>query len=139
MWQILGIIIFIIFLVFLTWLLQHKSNDYDEFDKNKWTARLQKIDKLLQESNDSAWRQAVIEADNVFDELLKHKGIGGATLGERLKIAQSRYKELRLVWPAHILRNKLVHETDVTISQRQASRAVADFRAAWRILGLNIK
>ena len=103
MWQIFGIIIFILFLIFLTWVLQRQSDEYEEFDKSKWRERLQKIDKLLQESNDFAWRQAVIEADNMFDELLKHKGIGGSSLGERLKIAQSRYKELRSVWPAHIL------------------------------------
>ena len=139
MWYIAGVIIFIGVLIFIFWFINRQGSDYDELDQKNIHLKWQKIHTLLQEKNDFAWRQAVIEADNIFDELLKHKGFGGSSLGERLKIAQGRYKELRAVWPAHILRNRLVHETDTHINQHQAKKAVADFQVALRALGLHIK
>lgn len=139
MWYIIGVVVFIGVLIFIFWFINRQGSDYDELDQRRWNARWQKIQTLLQEKNDFAWRQAVIEADNIFDDLLKHKGFGGSSLGERLKIAQGRYKELRAVWPAHILRNRLVHETDAPISQQQAKKAVTDFYTALQTLGLHIK
>jgi hypothetical protein len=135
MLYIAGVIIFIGVLIFIFWLINRQDNDYEELDQKSWNVRWQKIQALLQEKNDYAWRQAVIEADNIFDDFLKHKGFGGSSLGERLKVAQGRYKELRAVWPAHILRNRLVHETDTLINQRQAKKAVNDFQVALRVLG----
>jgi hypothetical protein len=139
MWYIAGILVFVGVLIFVFWFINRQGSDYEELDQKRWSARWQKIQTLLQEKNDFAWRQAVIEADNIFDEFLKHKGFGGTSLGERLKIAQGRYTGLRAVWPAHILRNRLVHETNTPISQQQAIKAVADFHTALRALGLYIK
>lgn len=77
---------------------------------------------------------AVIEADKLLDGVLKSMLIPGETLGERLKAAQYSYPDIKKVWPAHKLRNQLVHDSTFEITSSQARRALADFKAALHTL-----
>lgn len=77
---------------------------------------------------------AVIEADKLLDGVLKSLLIPGETLGERLKAAQYSYPNIRKVWPAHKLRNQLVHDSTFELSVGQAKRALKDFEAALKVL-----
>jgi hypothetical protein len=77
---------------------------------------------------------AVIEADKLLDGVLKSMLIPGETLGERLKTAQYSYPDIKKVWPAHKLRNQLVHDATFELTQSQARRALADFKAALQTL-----
>ena len=134
---VLGIIILLI-LVGIVIFASSKEKDYDELDLSTWRNKWKKIKQLVTNSDDFAQRQAVIEADNLFDNFLKHKGIGGSSLGERLKIIQSRYPSLRQVWPAHLLRNRLVHENAYQLKNKEAERAIKIFAKAFKDLGLNL-
>jgi hypothetical protein len=73
---------------------------------------------------------AVIEADKLLDGVLRSMIMPGETMGERLKSASYKYKDINKVWPAHKLRNQMVHDTTFEISSSQAKRALKDFEAA---------
>ncbi len=77
---------------------------------------------------------AVIEADKLLDNAMRSLVIPGETMGERLKAAQYRYPNIRKVWPAHKLRNQLVHDSAFEISVGQAKRALRDFHDALKTL-----
>lgn len=111
-------------------LLFRKKLDYGFINK-KW----QEIQKLLSENSSSSLKTAVIESDKLFDFYLKGLGFRGETMGERLKAAKSKLgNQNDSVWQAHILRNKIVHESDININHQQAKNAVNGFRNATRNL-----
>lgn len=73
---------------------------------------------------------AVIEADKLLDNVLKSMLFQGETMGERLKMAGYKYPAIRDVWPAHRVRNRLVHETDYELRDRDTKETLEDFRRA---------
>jgi hypothetical protein len=79
---------------------------------------------------------AVIEADKLLDNVLRSMVIPGETMGERLKAAGYKYPKLRDVWPAHKLRNQLVHDSAFQLTQGHAKRALKDFEKALRVLNV---
>ncbi len=133
---VIVISIIVVVLLIVIWHFLHKQReDWSELDYDRWQQRWRQIEKYLDSQDPLAWKMAVIEADNFLDNLLKIRGFTGRGLGDRLKFAQVKYKQLKEVWPAHILRNKLVHESDFTVSQRKAKSAVASFKKALKSLG----
>ncbi len=131
---IISVVVIICLLSFYKFLSPGRG-DWAELDEEQWRRRWQQVESYLQADSPASWKMAVIEADNFLDNLLKIKGFPGKGLGDRLKFAQAKYKDLRAVWPAHLLRNKLVHEADIQLSRRQAKEAVAAFKRAAKILG----
>jgi len=81
-------------------------------------------------------KMAVIEADKLLDLALKSMMMPGETLGERLKVAAYKYPDIRNVWPAHKLRNNIVHDAAFQIGERQAKHALHDFENALKILNV---
>lgn len=71
----------------------------------------------------------VIEADKVLDIALAEAGFTG-TLGDKLKKAGPRLKNINAVWSAHKLRNQLAHESGAHVGGREASMALQSFRSA---------
>ncbi len=70
-------------------------------------------------------KMAVIEADKLLEEALRHSGVRGITLGDRLKnIKPSQYPHLDDVWQAHRLRNQIVHEPTFKLKRDAAERAL---------------
>jgi hypothetical protein len=70
--------------------------------------RWQHIEALAGGKSESEWREAIIEADILLDELLDKQGYAGATIGEKLKVADIR--TLNDAWEAHKVRNLIAHE-----------------------------
>ncbi len=135
---ILGIVALLVLIVMVVVVAVRSDRDYTELDISKWRNDWQQIQQLVATSEQFAWRQAVIEADSLFDKFLKHQGVGGSSFGDRLKIIQSRYPALRQVWPAHLLRNRLVHEHDFVLKQAEAKKAIVIFAQGFKTLGLNL-
>lgn len=79
---------------------------------------------------------AVIEADKLLDHVLRSMVMPGETMAERLKAAAYKYPNIREVWPAHKLRNQLVHDNDFQLSQKRAQRAIKDFEKALKLLNV---
>lgn len=80
--------------------------------------------------NPNDWRQAVLEADILLDDMLGDLGYVGAGVGEKLKTAErGDFSTLDLAWEAHKIRNHIAHEgSDFIFTQREAKRAVDLFR-----------
>lgn len=83
------------------------------------------------------WPQAIIDADNLLDDVLKCCRCKGKTPGERLVSAQRKITENDKVWFGHKLRNKLETEKiDVrTLKKQDIIDALYGFREALKDLG----
>ncbi len=94
------------------------------------------IEALLRRNDEMSYKLAVMEADKILDYALKSLGFGGKTLGERLKLVAYKFPKVKNVWPAHIMRNQLVHEASFHITRGSAERAIYQFKAALKELGV---
>lgn len=80
--------------------------------------------------------QSILDADKLLDYALGQHGFVG-TLGEKLKKAGPRFRDLNSVWSAHKLRNRLAHELGEQ-SVNEAKRALAHFKQALNDLGAQL-
>lgn len=71
----------------------------------------EEIRRLANSQNPSDWNMAVLRADALLDDTLRHLGYEGTTLAERLKIVDpAKLRSLDSVWSAHRLRNLIAHD-----------------------------
>lgn len=101
------------------------------------TARNYKWEHVLELVNadrPGEWRQAIIEADIILDELVTKMGYRGDSLGEKLKsIEPSDFLSLNAAWEAHKIRNKIAHEgSDYILTQREARRVIELYHDVFR-------
>jgi hypothetical protein len=84
------------------------------------------IQTLIESSNQSDWRVAIIEADSLMEEILKERGIAGNTVSELLEGAKSSgYMRIQDAWDAHIVRNQIAHQgSDFSLSQVEGRRVI---------------
>lgn len=102
-------------------------------NREYFTRRWQELQKGLKKPD--AWPMAIIQADSLLDEALKKKRFKGKTMGERLVSAQKSLSDNDAVWYAHKLRNKLVHEVDIDLKQKDVQKALIGLRQALKDLG----
>jgi len=81
---------------------------------------------LVESSNESDWRVAILEADSMLEEVLKDRGFSGTTASELLEGAkESGYLTIQDAWDAHLVRNQIAHEgSDFALSQVEARRVI---------------
>jgi len=80
-------------------------------DITKTQLRWNTIVEHVNTDNPNDWRQAIIEADIMLDELLTAQGYHGDTVGEKLKqIERSDFNTIDLAWEAHKVRNNIAHQ-----------------------------
>lgn len=83
------------------------------------------------------WKKAILEADYIFDEVLKMSGYRGPTVHDRFKQlppeALSNYEDIMAV---HRVRDRVKQEPDFTITQDEAVQAIKIYEKAFRELGL---
>lgn len=102
-------------------------------DKDYFEAKWKVLQKLL--AKPESWATAVIQADNLLDEALKKSRYKGKTMGERLVSAQRNLSDNDRVWFGHKLRNRIVHEVDVKMKEKDVKQALVGIRQALRDLG----
>ncbi|MCL5733522.1 MAG: hypothetical protein M1334_02555 [Patescibacteria group bacterium] len=96
-----------------------------------------KIKKLMSYNDEGHFKLAIIEADNVLDNILKSADTPGETLGERLKsLNPAQLPNLNEVWEAHKIRNRLVHEPDYSLDSQTAARTISFYEKAFKGLEL---
>ncbi|OGZ04195.1 MAG: hypothetical protein A2648_01250 [Candidatus Lloydbacteria bacterium RIFCSPHIGHO2_01_FULL_41_20] len=96
----------------------------------KWQIVLDHLDS----ANPSEWKLAILEADNMLDEMVRRMGYSGENLGERLKtIEPSDFSNIQSAWEAHKVRNKIAHEgSEFFFSHREAKRIVGLYEEVFR-------
>ncbi len=96
--------------------------------------RWQRIEALAAGTNPSEWREAIVEADIMLDDILSRQGYTGAGVGEKLmQVERADFATLADAWEAHKVRNQVVHEGAASgISETLAGRTIAHYRAVFR-------
>ncbi len=98
------------------------------------SSRWQHIESLASGTSMSEWREAIIEADIMLDDMLTDQGYVGDSVGEKLKSADSEsFNTLQDAWEAHKVRNQIAHEgSSFDLSDSLARRTIARYAAVFR-------
>jgi hypothetical protein len=93
--------------------------------------------QLVETGHESDWRQAIIEADIMLDEVLTRQGYEGTTIGDKLKQANpNRFHTLNNAWEAHKVRNDIAHSGSAyQLSDQIAYRTIKHYEAVFREFG----
>jgi hypothetical protein len=113
-------------------------NSTPSLGRDQIAGRWVTIQAMAADGGGNGLRQAVSEADKLFDQVMRQSGISGDTMGERLKSARGRFSDRSVydaVWRAHKLRNALAHEIGFDLVPSQAREALSDFERGLRTLG----
>lgn len=92
---------------------------------------------LANSENPSDWNMAVLRADALLDDILKHLGYMGETMAERLKIVDpTKFSSLDSVWSAHRLRNMIAHDPLEQHTRETIIHALRSYDQALKDLGM---
>ena len=126
-------IIIVAVLVFVAIILTGKRGH--KFNTSDYQARFLGIENKLNKDNPATFITTVINADKLLDKAMHEMGVPGKTMGDRLKRIGERFTDINAVWRAHKLRNAIAHESDIEVSFKQASTALAIYKQALKDLG----
>ena len=99
--------------------------------QTQWLA----IENSVSRGNEASWQVAIMNADKLVDQALRESHYKGSTMGERMKVAQSVWKNANHVWGAHKVRNQLAHEVNTQLSYDVTLRSLSAFKQALKDLG----
>lgn len=142
LWKVIAVLIIIFFLIIASYIIYRKIVRFfrgmalEVLDKNVIKEKWGQIEDLLDRKNIMSYKLAVMEADKLFDYVLKHMHFPGSTMGERLKAACYKYEKLRSVWWPHKVRNQIVHESTYEINYKTARAAINTFKKGMEELGV---
>ena len=96
--------------------------------------RWKHIESLIDGDTPSQWREAIIEADIMLDDMLIRQGYQGDGVGEKLKsVEASDFNTLQEAWEAHKVRNQIAHEGSAfDLSESLARRTIAHYENVFR-------
>lgn len=88
------------------------------------------IEEHVSSNNPSDWRIAILEADNMLEDMLVRMGYDGDSIADRLRAVEpSDFTHIQSAWEAHKVRNKIAHEgVNFTVTQREARRVIELYR-----------
>lgn len=96
--------------------------------KNKLRLQWDKIKKRLESPNESEYKVAIIEADNVIDDIIRRMGYKGDNLSERIQnVPAGQLEHLDEIRAAHEIRNRVIHEEDFAVSREQARDVIGNY------------
>lgn len=103
-------------------------------DNDAWA----KILEHVHSENPAEWRVAIIDADNMLEEMLRDAGYRGEGVGELLKsVDPSDMLTLDAAWEAHKIRNRIAHAgQDFDLTSREAKRVIGLYESAFKEFGV---
>ena len=102
-------------------------------NKVSFEKRWKDLQKLLVRK--STWKEAVIQADKLLDEMLKKRHFRGKTMGERLVAAQHELSANEQVWYSHKLKNKLDSDPRFELTKNEVKKSLLGVWLALKDLG----
>lgn len=98
----------------------------DSEQSKRWAKVLEHVES----NNPNDWKQAIIEADIMLDQLVTMLGYRGESLGEKLKRAtKGDFKSLDQAWEAHKVRNRIAHDGSAfEMNQLEAKQTIGLYR-----------
>lgn len=106
-------------------------------EKSQKNIRWERVENYMTSLNPSDWKIAILEADNILDQIVERMGYQGTTLGERMKnIEASDFPYLDDAWTAHKTRNAIAHKgTDYEINRSDAEQTINIYYRIFKELG----
>lgn len=93
--------------------------------KNKMLKRWESVLERMRSGNISQYKVAIIEADNIANEILALVGYKGNNLAEKLVTANpDQLPNIEELKKSHEIRNLIVHEKDYPVDEESAKEAV---------------
>jgi hypothetical protein len=100
-------------------------------DTDTRNARWEHIQALLAGGSPSEWREAIVEADILLDDVLTEHGVPGDTLGDKLR--NGSFDTLKNAGEAHGVRNQIAHQgSTFDLSESLARRTIQNYEAVFR-------
>jgi hypothetical protein len=105
------------------------EEDKDKYKNQRW----EHIQDLMKSNSQNDWRQAIIEADIILDEMLRRMSYDGLTIGDMLKtVDRADFATLDKAWEAHKFRNEIAHTgSEFKISRDEAERVIELFKSVF--------
>jgi hypothetical protein len=130
---------FIVYITMRIFQLREREKEYysttiPEPGKETISPQWQRIESLAGGANASEWREAIIEADIMLDNLLEKQGYVGDGVGEKLKGVQPHeFGTLNEAWEAHKVRNQIAHEGSAfNLSESLTHRTIARYASVFK-------
>ena len=100
---------------------------------DEWKA----INKKFESGQQSDWKLAIMEADNLLDSIFQQISAYGQDMGERLKsLSKEQLSNIDDVWKAHKLRNELAHSFSSEVREKEVKAALDAYEQAMKYLGV---
>ena len=129
-WLLLAFVILdMLIVLYVIW--QRSQKRLGKLDRRK-LARLWQEITTMQVKNP---RHAILDADKLVDLALGKLGYSGP-LGQKLKMLPHLFTDNKGLWKAHLLRNRLAHELEIKLADREVRQAMDSFYRALKDLGL---
>jgi hypothetical protein len=98
-----------------------ESMQTEDVHNKRWA----NIQGLIRSYNANDWKQAIMEADIMLDDMLKKMGYQGKSIGDRLKTVESAdFMTLDEAWEAHKFRNRIAHGSSYVLTKDEAERVI---------------
>ncbi|MEK7602018.1 MAG: hypothetical protein AAB472_00815 [Patescibacteria group bacterium] len=101
-----------------------------ETEHHRWNH----IRTLIESTSSNDWRQAILEADIILDDMLTSLGYPGASVGEKLKVVDpAKFRTLQEAWEAHKVRNEIAHQgSEYPLTDHIAYRTILHYENVFR-------
>ncbi len=87
--------------------------------------RWKRIQKRIETGSEYEYKLAIIEADDLFRDVLEDKGFAGKTFEERIKqVEKTQLPNLEEILEAHKIRNSVVYDPDYKLNSDRAKQVL---------------
>lgn len=137
--------LFLLAIIFLllknSWVKRRFLEDWTEFfiyrpfGVKKTFKQWAKVLKRLDTGKEADYKLAVIEADSLFNDILKKMGYKGETMAKILEqLDATILPNIEQIWKVHKIRNNVVHDPDYELSLEQAREVLGIYEKTFRTL-----
>lgn len=119
----------------ILFIITHARGKDRQLDVDRYRTSWLTIEQQLVKGEEATCHLVVLNADKLLDQALKQRGFKGDTMGQRMVSARDKWSNANNVWNAHKLRNRIAHESDVTVGYDSARRALSAFKQGLKDLG----
>ena len=96
--------------------------------KSKLRKKWKKIRERIEVGTQESWKIAIIEADEVIDDLLDRMGYLGENMGERLaNMTSQQVENVEELKRAHEMKNRIIHEENLELTKEQVGETMRHF------------
>lgn len=104
---------------------------FKSYEMRKFPKAWEKIIRRLRKEGEAELKLAVIEADDLLNDVLERMGSPGETLGEKLKrLDKTTLPNLDEILEVHKIRSNIVHDPTYRLSLEQARKVLRVYKKA---------